>query len=89
MKVDTEEHRGETILTLHGSFNPRDLDELRSVISALDSAARVTLDFHDVGTMHDVAVAELASELGDPRLCIVGLSDHHRRLLRYMGANRV
>jgi hypothetical protein len=88
MNVDTRERRGETVLTLHGSFNPHDLEELRSLLATLGEAARVTIDFHDVGSAHDVAVAKLASELDDVRLSIVGLSDHHRRLLRYMGASQ-
>jgi len=34
-------------------------------------------------------VAKLAGALADGRVSVVGLSDHHHRLLRYMGASRV
>ncbi len=88
MNVDTREERGHAVLTVHGSFNPRDLDELREVLARLEADTNITIDFHDVASPHDVAVAKLASELADGRISVVGLSHHARRLLRYMGASR-
>ena len=88
MKVDARDHRGETVLTLHGSFAPCDADELRDLLRDLDRDAHVTIDFHEVRSCHDAAVAKFARELDGARVTVRGLSEHHLRLLRYLGFAR-
>ncbi len=47
------------------------------------------LDFHEVEVLDDCAIAKLASELHRREaghVVLVGLSEHHHRLLRYVGA---
>jgi hypothetical protein len=90
VQIDAREHRGETILTLHGSFDPSDALELHGVLSGLDPTRPATIDFHRVQLFHDAAVAALARELAEaPRVAVTGLSEHHVRLLRYFGVRDV
>ncbi len=81
-----EETRG-TVLELHGSFGPAEADRLRDMIRRLEPQKSVTIDFREVRLCHDTAVARLARDLVEShrQVSMLGLSEHHRRLLRYIG----
>ncbi len=85
MTVEARTQRGETIVTLRGCFDADALHALHDVLAELRRAGHVTLDFREVRLFHDSAVAMLARELDwiHP-VSIVGLSEHHHRLMRYM-----
>ena len=81
-----EEGRG-TVLALNGAFGPVEQERLNSVLRELDPGQPVTIDFREVRLFHDLAVARLARDVRDLHRCVslVGLSEHHHRLLRYIG----
>lgn len=83
--IDERHQGGQVVLVPHGSLNRHDTDDLEALIAALGPEAHVIVDLHDV-RCDDAAVAILGrdvSHANDVRL--VGLSEHHDRLLRYMG----
>jgi hypothetical protein len=81
-----DEERG-TVLELNGSFGPLEEERLNSVLRALDPETPVTIDFRAVRLFHDIAVARLARDICElhRRVSLIGLSEHHHRLLRYIG----
>ena len=81
-----EETRG-VVLELSGSFNTDEADRVREMIRSMEPHRPVTIDFREVRLCHDSAVARLAREIieSDRRVSLLGLSEHHRRLLRYIG----
>jgi hypothetical protein len=87
MLIDALAGRGETVLVVHGTFNRQDLAALERAIAEAGRGARVRVDLHEARNCDDAAIAMLARGLqgsaGDVE--VVGLSDHHHRLLRYMG----
>ncbi len=88
MSIAQRPHRtGHVVFTVAGTFGADDARELRRLLAELDPGGRVTVDFHDVRRLDDVAVSALGQGLGGggPQVELVGLSDHHRRLLRYVG----
>jgi anti-anti-sigma regulatory factor len=86
MSIDRRQQRGETVLQLHGSFDAQDARELHEVLQAVDRDAHVTVDFREVRLFHDYAVAMLARDVSRaPNVALLGLSEHHHRLLRYLG----
>ncbi len=81
-----EEARG-TVLELSGSFSTDEAERVREMIRALEPHRPVTIDFREVRLCHDTAVARLARDLveSERRVSLLGLSEHHHRLLRYIG----
>jgi anti-anti-sigma regulatory factor len=79
---------GGDVIAIEGSFDIADADRLRSIIDALNSTGPVTLDFHGVRSASDMAIAQLARGLVEAsrRVSLAGLSEHHHRLLGYLGA---
>ena len=78
---------GGAVVAVEGSFDAADADQLRSIASALEAGGLVTLDFHEVRSASDIAVAQLARGLLEApgHVSMVGLSEHHHRVLRYIG----
>ena len=74
------------VVSVCGSFDVLDAERLYALAVALGSD-RVTLDFYRARPVHDSAIARLGHDLHDSagRFALSGLSEHHRRLLRYMG----
>ena len=78
---------GGAVVGVEGSFDVADVDQLRSIASALDAAGPVTLDFHDVRSASDMAVVRLARRILEApgHVSMVGLSEHQHRLPGYIG----
>jgi CheY-like chemotaxis protein len=78
---------GGAVVRVAGSFDASDADQLWSLTSALDAGGPVTIDFHEVRSAGDLAIARLATGLLEHshQVSIVGLSEHQHRLLRYIG----
>ena len=74
------------VVSVCGSFDVRDAERLCAMAEALGSE-QVTLDFYRARPVHDSAIARLGHDLcgSAGRFALSGLSEHHRRLLRYMG----
>jgi hypothetical protein len=86
MLIDTRAGVDATVLVVHGSFDRQGLTAIDRAIAGLGPGARVRIDLHEARACDDAAVAMLARELQGKRdVEVVGLSDHHHRLLRYMG----
>lgn len=84
----SEQHPdGETVLSVEGSFDPMTAHELHARLSAARCAAPVVLDFHKVVEVHDLGIAVLAHGLARDGIPVRfrGLSQHHERILRYLG----
>jgi anti-anti-sigma regulatory factor len=77
-----------TILVLEGTFDVAEADSLDDALHHVAPERPVAIDFHQVRLFNDFAVARLAQVIADRpgHLTIVGLSEHHHRLLRYVGA---
>jgi CheY-like chemotaxis protein len=77
---------GGAVVRVAGSFDASDADQLWSLASA-DAGGPVTIDFHEVRSAGDLAIARLATGLLEHshQVSIVGLSEHQHRLLRYIG----
>jgi anti-anti-sigma regulatory factor len=78
---------GGAVVSVEGSFDAADADQLGSIAFALDADGPVTLDFHEVQSAGDMAVVRLARGIleASGHVSMVGLSEHHHRLLTYIG----
>ncbi len=85
MAIDVRPGSIQTVLVLHGSFDEKEADRLHDALLEIDPDRPVTIDFHDVRLFHDTAVARLPRELAGRHATLLGLSEHHYRLLRYVG----
>jgi anti-anti-sigma regulatory factor len=90
MAIDVRAHRsGRTELVLHGSFDAGEAHRLHALLSDLAPGGPVRVDFHEVRLFDDFAIALLSRDLSTAfasNISLVGLSEHHHRLLRYMGS---
>ncbi len=79
--------RSAVVLVLGAAFTPDDVREVRALLAHLDPEATVELDFHEVRTCEDVALALLAEDIvrGRPVVVVRGMSHHQQRLLGYLG----
>jgi hypothetical protein len=76
----------ETVITVAGAFDRDAATRLEALVNEVALEALLTLDFREVRLFHDSAVASLAHALSShPNARLVGLSQHHYRLLRYFG----
>ncbi len=75
------------MLALNGSFGPAEEERLQAMLRTFDPERPITIDFREVRLFHDLAVARLARDIGElnRHVSLVGLSEHHHRLLRYIG----
>lgn len=79
---------GGAVIAIEGSFDAADADQLGTIASALDATGGpITLDFHEVRSASDMAVVRLARGILEPpgHVSMAGLSEHHHRLLHYIG----
>ncbi len=78
---------GGAVVAIEGHFEVGDVDRLHVLASTLHVDGSVSLDFHKVRWASDTAIVRLAGELRNvPRpVSMVGLSEHQRRLLKYIG----
>ena len=80
------EERDHTVMRLEGVF---DVAAAKQVASRLDEAgfAQVRIDMTRVREFHDFGVALLAQTIATRRAptAVLGLREHHLRLLRYLG----
>lgn len=77
------------VISIAGTFDRTDVGELGLLARSLCStSSNLVLDFHEVEELDDCAIARLASELHRQErghVVLVGLSEHHHRLLQYVG----
>jgi hypothetical protein len=84
--MTVEAERGRTVIRLEGVF---DVSAARRLAAALMDAgyADVRIDMTRVREFHDFGVALLAKTISTRRAptAVLGLHEHHLRLLRYLG----
>ena len=88
MSLDSRHVADGTVVEVHGAFDAAESERLRAVLRGIALEQPVTLDFHDVRRFDDAAVARLARDVAERHVALTGLSEHHHRLLRYMGLPR-
>ncbi|OFX25459.1 MAG: hypothetical protein A2V77_15395 [Anaeromyxobacter sp. RBG_16_69_14] len=88
MTVQVRNESRETVLVLEGTFGAADADSLHGALHDVARERPVAIDFHQVRLFDDFAVARLVTEIADRpgHVTLIGLSEHHHRLLRYVGA---
>jgi anti-anti-sigma regulatory factor len=86
MVIDALHGSDEALVVLRGTFDTNAVEKLHETLLGIDPHSHLTLDFREVRLFHDTAVARLAKELAGRRVTLLGLSDHHHRLMRYFGA---
>ncbi len=88
MTVRARDESNKTVLVVLGTFDAAEAERLHDALVKIERERPVTIDFHEVRLFKDFAVAglvqEIAARMG--RVTLVGLSEHHHRLLRYVGA---
>jgi hypothetical protein len=87
MAIEAHDESNGVVFEVHGSFDPAEADRLHALLHSVKHQ-RVTIDFRAARILHDTAVARLAPELEDRdrRVALLGLTEHHRRLLRYFAS---
>jgi hypothetical protein len=88
MTIDTHADADGTVLSIEGTaFDAGEAEHLHRLLLELDPAQPLTIDLRSVRLVHDTAVAQLARDLlpAFRRVSLLGLSEHHRRLMRYFG----
>lgn len=87
MRARVSRDDGGALISIAGTFGLADVEELAVLAGGLCSRVRVVLDFRRADAIDDCAIAKLASELHGQRgqIVLVGLSEHHHRLLQYVG----
>jgi anti-anti-sigma regulatory factor len=90
MTVQVRNESKGTVLVVQGTFDVADADALHDALHAITREKPVTIDFHLVRLFNDCAVARLLQEIADRpgHLTLIGLSEHHHRLLRYVGSDQ-
>jgi hypothetical protein len=63
MRTHVHRDDGGAVITIAGTFDTTDVDELGMVARSLYPTGTVVLDFHEVEVLSDCAIAKLASEL--------------------------
>ena len=89
--IHRHEQGRKTVLQVNESFGPREEERLNTVLQHLDPERPITIDFREVRQFHDLAVARLARDIVALHrdVSLIGLSEHHHRLLRYIGLRSV
>ncbi len=88
MTVQVRNEPKETVLVLEGTFDAANADSLHDALHDVARERAVAIDFHQVRLFNDFAVASLVREIAERpgHVTLLGLSEHHHRLLRYVGA---
>jgi STAS domain len=83
--------RPERVFNLEGVLDIPAATKLRDAIMELDPTDRVIVDCHEVRDLQDSAFAFLVWSLFSRgrRIVLRGLGEHHLRLLRYLGVERM
>jgi anti-anti-sigma regulatory factor len=86
MTVQIRNESKETVLVLEGKVDGAGADSLHSALHDVARERQVAIDFHLVRLFNDFAVARLVQEIADRpgNLTLIGLSERHHRLLRYV-----
>ncbi len=74
-------------LQVRGVFDEQDARHLLEILGRLAPRMRVRVHFHEARHVEDYVVAMLARQLAGPSardIELVGLSQHHLRMLRYV-----
>src|SRR3990172_6991732 len=88
MTIDTHAGSGGTVLSIEGAtFDFAEAEHLHVLLLELDPAQPLTIDLRSVRLLHHPPVAQLARDVlpAFRRVSLLGLSEHHRRLMRYFG----
>jgi CheY-like chemotaxis protein/anti-anti-sigma regulatory factor len=88
MRIATRSDLSGAVLTLEGPFEAASERELHDALLAIGGDRPIVIDFREVRLVEDFALARLAGELGGTlrgRVTLLGLSEHHHRLLHYFG----
>jgi ABC-type transporter Mla MlaB component len=84
--MTVEDGHGRTVIQLDGTF---DVPAARRLAAELDEAgyAEIRIDLTRVREFHDFGVALLAESISGRRAptAVMGLQEHHLRLLRHLG----
>ena len=82
---------GGAVVHLEGMLDAGEADRLAAVIVGLAGEEPVAVDLHDARAVQDHALVRLARALvvAAGRVRIMGISEHHCRLLRYVGLEGV
>jgi hypothetical protein len=69
------------------AFRPEDALRIHEAISGAEPGTAVDIDFRRVRECHAVALDQLARDIlaGRARVAVHGMSQHHQRLLGYLG----
>ena len=88
MTVQVRNESEGTVLLLEGTFDVADANSLHDALHDVPPERPVAIDFHLVRLFNDFAVARLAQAIADRpgHLTLIGLSEHHHRLLCYVGS---
>lgn len=82
-----DEAEGKLRIEVGEAFLPDDALRIRVLIARTAPGTPVEIDFRDVRHCHDFALSLLAQELlgGRAAVAVLGMSQHHERLLAYLG----
>ena len=85
--VASIEEGGRRVIPVGGAFDAPRASALRSRLAEMSSGPGVVLDFSHARDVSDVALVVLLRGLGElrARVWLWGLSQHHQRLLAYLG----
>ena len=77
---------GEIVIRIDGTFDPQAALRLSGRLGEVPAGAELILDFSRARELQDRGLAAMAGPLaGRHPLHVLGLSQHQRRLLRYLG----
>ncbi len=87
MITSAESSDGGVVIHVTGAFDPEAGRQLGDMLAVAGPDDRVVIDFSRAATFPDFAVAMLAESIqGAPgSVSLVGLGDHQRRILSYLG----
>lgn len=78
--------RGEVVIHVAGTLDPQAVSRLTGWLGEVPAGARVIVDFSGAKDLQDRGLAAIAGPLsGHVAIEVFGLSQHQRRLLRYLG----
>ena len=84
-EVNREDVAGDVVLRLSGTLDVAAAQVLRGVLSEIDRASHVVVDFSQVREFHDLALGSLARTLSQRPIQLRGLRTHQARMLEYLG----
>jgi len=87
VQVARDVHGGATV-HVEGTFDQSDAEKLVRARVELHADGPVTVDFHDATVEYEALVRLATGFTGAPGLLLIGLCEHHHRLLRYFGLDR-